>query len=127
MTKTSSPTNAGELTVLLPSWRLHLEASNLSPRTHRAYTDDGALLAAFLTRQGHAHRSRQHPARAPEGVASRPILLTARVWSARNGNPGVSPAGSDEGSAHLMRRVMVRGVLLPGTGVRTREPTGTNP
>jgi hypothetical protein len=29
-----------------------LEASNLSPRTIRAYTDDGALLAAFLARQG---------------------------------------------------------------------------
>jgi site-specific recombinase XerD len=42
----------GELTVLLPSWRLHLEASNLSPRTIRAYTDDGALLAAFLTARG---------------------------------------------------------------------------
>jgi hypothetical protein len=40
----------GELTALLPSWRLHPEASNLSPRTVRActvraYTDDGALLA----------------------------------------------------------------------------------
>ena len=34
------------------SWRLHLEASNLSPRTIRAYTDDGALLAAFLTARG---------------------------------------------------------------------------
>ena len=42
----------GELTVLLPSWRLHLEASNLSPRTIRAYTDDGALLAAFLAARG---------------------------------------------------------------------------
>jgi site-specific recombinase XerC len=52
VTKTNSRTNAGELTVLLPSWRLHLEASNLSPRTIRAYTDDGALLAAFLARQG---------------------------------------------------------------------------
>jgi len=50
--QTNSRTNAGELTVLLPSWRLHLEASNLSPRTIRAYTDDGALLAAFLARQG---------------------------------------------------------------------------
>src|SRR5271169_4200304 len=29
----------GELTALLPSWRLHPEASNLSPRTIRAYTD----------------------------------------------------------------------------------------
>jgi site-specific recombinase XerC len=37
---------------LLPSWRLHLEAANLSPRTIRAYTDDGALLAAFLADKG---------------------------------------------------------------------------
>jgi site-specific recombinase XerD len=29
-----------------------LEASNLSPRTIRADTDDGAVLAAFLARQG---------------------------------------------------------------------------
>jgi hypothetical protein len=29
-----------------------LEAANLSPRTIRAYTDDGALFAAFLIRQG---------------------------------------------------------------------------
>ena len=52
MAETDSRTGVGELTVLLPSWRLHLEASNLSPRTIRAYTDDGALLAAFLARQG---------------------------------------------------------------------------
>lgn len=45
-------TGLGEITVLLPSWRLHLEASNLSPRTIRAYTDDGALLAAFLADKG---------------------------------------------------------------------------
>jgi site-specific recombinase XerD len=38
--------------VLLPSWRLHLEACNLSPRTIRAYTDDGALFAAFLASRG---------------------------------------------------------------------------
>jgi len=42
----------GELTALLPSRRLHLEASDLSPRTIRAYTDDGALLAAFLATKG---------------------------------------------------------------------------
>ena len=52
MAETDSRTGVGELTVLLPSWRLHLEASNLSPRTIRAYTDDGALLATFLARQG---------------------------------------------------------------------------
>src|SRR5215471_12528023 len=52
MAEVDSRTGLGELTVLLPSWRLHLEASNLSPRTIRAYTDDGTLLAAFLARQG---------------------------------------------------------------------------
>jgi len=53
MTKTRLPApGVGELTVLLPSWRLHLEASNLSPRTIRAYTDDGARLAAYLARNG---------------------------------------------------------------------------
>jgi site-specific recombinase XerD len=50
-TKLPAP-GVGELTVLLPSWRLHLEASNLSPRTIRAYTDDGAMLAAFLAARG---------------------------------------------------------------------------
>jgi site-specific recombinase XerC len=50
-TKLPAP-GVGELTVLLPSWRLHLEASNMSPRTIRAYTDDGALLAAFLAARG---------------------------------------------------------------------------
>ena len=44
--------SVGELSVLLPSWRLHLEAANLSPRTIRAYTDDAALFVAFLARQG---------------------------------------------------------------------------
>ena len=52
MAETDSHTGVGELTVLLPSWRLHLEASNLSPRTIRAYTDDGAMFVAFLARQG---------------------------------------------------------------------------
>ena len=50
-TKLPAP-GVGELTALLPSWRLHLEASNLSPRTIRAYTDDGALLTAFLATKG---------------------------------------------------------------------------
>jgi hypothetical protein len=43
--------SVGELSALLPSWRLHLEAANL-PRTVRACTDDGTLLVAFLARQG---------------------------------------------------------------------------
>jgi hypothetical protein len=45
-------TDLGEITVLLVSWRLRLEASNLSPRTIRAYMEDGALLAAFLAAKG---------------------------------------------------------------------------
>ena len=52
MTITGTPAGVGELTVLLASWRLHLEAANLSPRTIRAYTDDGAAFARFLTYQG---------------------------------------------------------------------------
>src|SRR6266568_3586069 len=52
MRKLDARTTVGEITVLLPSWRLHLEAANLSRRTIRAYTDDGALLAAFLAAKG---------------------------------------------------------------------------
>jgi hypothetical protein len=52
MASTLAPVNVGELTVLLASWRLHLEAANLSPRTVRGYTDDCALFAAFLARNG---------------------------------------------------------------------------
>lgn len=32
--------------------RLHLEAANLSPRTVRAYSDDGTILVAFLADKG---------------------------------------------------------------------------
>src|SRR5713226_5685512 len=53
MTKLDARTiSVGEITVLLPSWRLHLEAANLSSRTIRSYTDDGALLVAFLAGKG---------------------------------------------------------------------------
>ena len=52
MAGTRAPANVGQLTVLLASWRLHLEASRLSRRAIRAYTDDGALLGAFLTVRG---------------------------------------------------------------------------
>jgi site-specific recombinase XerD len=52
MRDTSTPAGVGELSVLLESWRLHLEASNLSPRTIRGYTDDARLLVAYLGRQG---------------------------------------------------------------------------
>jgi site-specific recombinase XerC len=48
----AAATSVGDLSGLLPSWRLHLEAANLSRRTIRAYTDDGALFAAFLARKG---------------------------------------------------------------------------
>jgi hypothetical protein len=49
---TARTSDVGELTVLLTSWRLHLEAANLSARTVRAYTDDGALFARFLAGRG---------------------------------------------------------------------------
>jgi site-specific recombinase XerC len=53
MTNADAPTSSlGELSGLLGSWRLHLEAANLSPRTIRAYTDDGAMFAAFLANRG---------------------------------------------------------------------------
>jgi site-specific recombinase XerD len=53
MTNTdAATTSVGELSGLLASWRLHLEAANLSPRTIRAYTDDGALFASFLADKG---------------------------------------------------------------------------
>jgi hypothetical protein len=53
MTKADARTNGlGELSGSLGSWRLSLEAANLSPRTIRAYTDDGALPARFLTPKG---------------------------------------------------------------------------
>ena len=53
MTKAAARTTSlGELSGLLGSWRLSLEAANLSPRTIRAYTDDGALLVRFLAAMG---------------------------------------------------------------------------
>src|SRR5260221_1140943 len=53
MTKVDAPTTSvGDLSGLLGSWRLHLEAANLSRRTIRACTDDGALFAAFLADKG---------------------------------------------------------------------------
>jgi site-specific recombinase XerD len=50
--KTNARTGVGELSALLPSWRLHLAAANLSPRSIRAYTDDGKFFLTFLTVQG---------------------------------------------------------------------------
>jgi hypothetical protein len=52
MAATGTPAGVGELTVLLTSWRLHLEAANLSARTIQAYTDDGALFARSLADKG---------------------------------------------------------------------------
>ena len=69
--------SVAELSVLPPSWRLHLEAANLSPRTIRAYTDDAAPFVAFPGLPGHAHRGGQHPPGARRGV-SRPSLSAPR-------------------------------------------------
>lgn len=52
MADTSTPAGVEELTVLLGSWRLHLEASNLSPRTIRGYIDDATLFVSYLKRKG---------------------------------------------------------------------------
>jgi site-specific recombinase XerD len=85
VTEADSRTGVGELTVLLPSWCLHSEASNLSSRTIRAYTDDGVRLSAFLARQGMptafarirreqvggVHRGRGGARRAPSSAATR--------------------------------------------------------
>jgi site-specific recombinase XerC len=46
------PADVAELTVLLTSWRIHLEAANLSAKTIRRYTEDSALLAQFLADRG---------------------------------------------------------------------------
>jgi hypothetical protein len=50
-TKLPAP-GVGELTALLPRGVFNWRPPNLSPRTIRAYTDDGALLAAFLATKG---------------------------------------------------------------------------
>src|SRR5215469_5663669 len=52
MTEVNAHTSLGDLSGLLASWRLHLEAANLSPRTIRAYTDDAAIFVAFLADKG---------------------------------------------------------------------------
>lgn len=52
MSTWSTTHSIADLAGLLPSWRVHLEAENLSPRTIRAYVDDGARLARFLAEQG---------------------------------------------------------------------------
>jgi site-specific recombinase XerD len=52
MATAQTPSDVGELTVLLTSWRIHLEAANLSAKTIRGYTDDAALFARFLAKQG---------------------------------------------------------------------------
>ena len=65
-------TSVGEPTVLLPYWRLHLPASNLSPRMICAYTGYHAPHPL-----GHAHRSRQYPAQACRGVYRRELGRTA--------------------------------------------------
>jgi site-specific recombinase XerD len=43
---------AGEITHLLPSWQLHLQALNRSPKTIETYLEASRQLATFLTEQG---------------------------------------------------------------------------
>lgn len=84
VTTTGAPAGVGELTVLLASWRPHLEAAGLSPRAVRGYTDDGALFAAFLVRKGTPPRSQSsswtsiQPVRLPKCPLARPRLHPPR-------------------------------------------------
>ena len=77
LAETASRTSVGEPTVLLPYWRLHLPASNLSPRMICAYTGYHAPHPL-----GHAHRSRQYPAQACRGVYRRELGRTAPLSAA---------------------------------------------
>ncbi len=52
MATAQAPAGVAQLTVLLASWRIHLEAANLSATTIRRYTDDAASLARFLADHG---------------------------------------------------------------------------
>ena len=83
-TKLPAP-GVGELTALLPPWRLHLEAPNLSPRTIRAYPDDGALPARVPGCQGYANSRPEHPPSRdghPPRVASTVLPVARHVrWS----------------------------------------------
>ena len=44
--------SVGDLATLIPSFRRHLRASNLSPRTVRGYTDSTELFRRFLVEHG---------------------------------------------------------------------------
>jgi site-specific recombinase XerD len=44
--------SVGDLATLIPSFRRHLRASNLSPRTVRGYTDSVEILRRYLMRHG---------------------------------------------------------------------------
>lgn len=54
----------GDLAPLMDSWRIHLEAENLSPKTIKSYMDAGRQLRGFLEASGMpadvAHISREH-------------------------------------------------------------------
>jgi len=64
----ASTTGVGEITVLLSSWRLRLQACDLSPRTVGAYTDEGAPPGRVPERQRDARHRRQRPPRPRRGV-----------------------------------------------------------
>lgn len=52
MTVTRTPASVGQLADLLPSWRLHLQAANLAPRTVQSYLEAGGQLVGFLAERG---------------------------------------------------------------------------
>jgi len=60
MATAQAPAGVAQLTVLLASWRIHLEAANLSAKTIRRHTEDAALLARFLADHGGASIRREH-------------------------------------------------------------------
>ena len=84
---TGTPAGEGELTVLLPSSRLHLDAANLSARTVRAYTDDGAARmgqATARSRRGGPLRRRSGDLGCPRrrrGAASGPLASASSVFT----------------------------------------------
>jgi integrase len=84
MATAGSTSNVGDLTVLLTSWRLHLEAANLSARTIRAYTDDGALFARFLAGRG-------MPTTASVRSDPRPVATAVLPLLAEEGEIDASP------------------------------------
>jgi hypothetical protein len=95
------------LTALLPLWRLHLEAPNLSPGTIRAYPDDGTL--------------RRTPAAGriacPAGCLSRQTVQSAWVGDRR----AARMAGSSPARAPMMTVAAIPPVQAWG-GMTTASP-----